>query len=151
MLRRLTNLRSNELRALVAGFTVMLVQGSMYVYGTLTPYIVTYLHYQGKAIQYQGDYDLKISSLSIIMTIAIICTNLGIFLSQFKIVSFSNRITALISGLGIALSVFLLSFAKSVPVYILLYGVMFGVCIGYGYMAPLKNCYEHLPNRKGKS
>jgi hypothetical protein len=34
-----------QIVALIAGFTVMLVQGSLYIYGTITPYIITYLHY----------------------------------------------------------------------------------------------------------
>lgn len=36
-----------QLLALLGGFTVMLVQGALYVYGTMTPYLLTYLHYQG--------------------------------------------------------------------------------------------------------
>lgn len=40
--------------ALIAGFTVMLVNGSLYVYGTMTPYIVTYLHYKGKHVTIQA-------------------------------------------------------------------------------------------------
>lgn len=39
--------------ALFAGFLVMLVQGSLYVYGTMTPYILSYLYYQGTSIPIQ--------------------------------------------------------------------------------------------------
>lgn len=42
-------LQLSQLVALLAGFLVMLVNGSLYVYGTMTPYIITYLYYQGKA------------------------------------------------------------------------------------------------------
>lgn len=38
---------TTQLIALTSGFTVMLVQGSLYVFGTMTPYIFTYLYYQG--------------------------------------------------------------------------------------------------------
>lgn len=43
----MANLTAKNIVALFAGFTVMLVQGSLYVYGTMTPYILTYLRYQG--------------------------------------------------------------------------------------------------------
>lgn len=128
--------------ALFAGFTVMLVQGSLYVYGTMTPYIITYLHYQGET-------SLTISDLSIILTLAVVFTNTGIFASNFKALSFANRTTSLISTFGISGAMLLLSFSQSFALYILLYGVLYGFSIGYGYMAPLKNCYDHLPNRKG--
>ena len=36
-----------QIIALIGGFIVMLVQGSLYVFGTMSPYILTYLHYQG--------------------------------------------------------------------------------------------------------
>lgn len=37
----------SQLIALISGFIVMLVQGSLYVFGTMTPYIYTYLYYEG--------------------------------------------------------------------------------------------------------
>jgi len=67
-----------------------------------------------------------------------------------KMLTFSHRITSMISIIGIALSVFTISFSKAFFIYIMIYGVAFGVSIGFGYVAPLKNCYEHIPDRKGK-
>ncbi len=48
----------SQLIALISGFIVMLVQGSLYVFGTMTPYIYTYLYYEGKVAPIQ---DIKIS------------------------------------------------------------------------------------------
>lgn len=98
---------------------------------------------------YSGEKNLTISDLSIIQTMAIIFTNIGIFCCNFKILSFSNRITSAISVLGISLCMLILSFLHSFIFYILIYGLLYGFFIGFGYMAPLKNCYDHLPNRKG--
>jgi sugar phosphate permease len=98
---------------------------------------------------YIGEKNLTISDLSIIQTMAIIFTNIGIFCCNFKILSFSNRITSAISVLGISLCMLILSFLHSFIFYILIYGLLYGFFIGFGYMAPLKNCYDHLPNRKG--
>lgn len=33
--------------------------------------------------------------------------------------------------------------------FVVFYGVCYGFSIGIGYFPPLKNCYLHLPNRKG--
>lgn len=50
----MAGLTPKNIIALFAGFTVMLVQGSLYVYGTMTPYILSYLYYQGKQISIKG-------------------------------------------------------------------------------------------------
>lgn len=44
----------SQVVALFAGFMVMLVNGSLYVYGTMTPYIITYLHYKGTTLLTQA-------------------------------------------------------------------------------------------------
>jgi predicted ABC-type sugar transport system permease subunit len=46
----MSTVKLSQVVALFAGFTVMLVNGSLYVYGTMTPYIVTYLHYKGNHV-----------------------------------------------------------------------------------------------------
>lgn len=142
-------MKGSQIIALFAGFMVMLVNGSLYVYGTMTPYIITFLHYKGKIPHYAGATSLTISDLSIILTIAVVFTNVGIFASNFKIITFSNRLTSLFSVLGISLAMLILSFAEHFAFYVIIYGCLYGFFIGYGYMAPLKNCYDHLPNRKG--
>lgn len=40
-------MKASQIIALFAGFMVMLVNGSLYVYGTMTPYIITFLHFKG--------------------------------------------------------------------------------------------------------
>jgi hypothetical protein len=115
-------------------------------YNTLHPHISIQQRYFSYHI---GDTNLSISDLSIILTLAIIFTNVGIFFSNFKFVTFSNRVTSLIASMGISLSMVALSFSTEFQYYVLLYGPVYGFFIGYGYMAPIKNCYDHLPNRKG--
>jgi hypothetical protein len=127
----------------------MLVQGSLYVFGTLTAYIASYLYYQGNSYHSSGDTNIKINDLQIIVTISVLCVNAGMVLPRLPALTFSNRVTSLISMVGVAVSVFTISFSHSFSLYVLIYGVIFGVFIGFGYMAPLKNCYEHLPERKG--
>jgi len=56
----------------------------------------------------------------------------------------------LIAVVGISLAMLLLSLLQDFVFYAIVYGCLYGFFIGYGYMAPLKNCYDHLPDRKGK-
>ena len=51
-------LTARQCLALFAGFTVMLVNGSLYVYGTMTPYLLTFLKYKGTYLNYSGYDDL---------------------------------------------------------------------------------------------
>ena len=78
-------------------------------------------------------------------------TNVGMFFSNFQVLTFPNRITSLITVLGIGIATLVMSFCNNFALYIVLYGFTYGFFIGYGYLAPLKNTYEHLPNKKGKS
>ena len=80
---------------------------------------------------------------------SVIFTDVGMFLGNFDRLKLSNKVTALIGALGIALCTFLVSFCKVFVPYLLIYGVVYGCFIGFGYLASMKNCFEHLPNRKG--
>ena len=108
----LFGLTFEQWRAIVAGFLVMLVQGSLYVFGTLTAYIASYLYYKGKLHAYiTGDTNIVINDLQIIVTISVLCVNLGMIFPKFPIFTFSNRVSCLISMIGVALSVFTISFS----------------------------------------
>jgi hypothetical protein len=56
----------------------------------------------------------------------------------------------LISVLGVSASTYALSFVADLFSYIFYYGVWFGLFLGYGYLIPIRNCYDYLPDRKGK-
>jgi hypothetical protein len=47
-------MQAPQLIALLAGFLVMLVNGSLYIYGTMTPYIYTFLHSKGTPLPTQA-------------------------------------------------------------------------------------------------
>jgi len=88
--------------------------------------------------------------MALIQTVNLIIVNIGMPVCNIKILQFSNRITTLISIIGVSLTVFILSFADAFWEYLILYGVFFGLFIGFGYLAPFKNCFHHIPDRKGK-
>jgi Flp pilus assembly protein protease CpaA len=87
--------------------------------------------------------------MAILLPISIIVLNVGMPISNIKQLRFSNRVTTLISIIGICLAVMGMSFGNQFWHFLVLYGIVFGIFIGYGYMAPIKNCYEHIPSLKG--
>jgi hypothetical protein len=129
----------------------MLIYGSSYTYGTMIPYLTSYIFHSGTPIIYIGDTSINYNSMALLLPISIIVLNFGMPINSIPRLQFSNRITTLISILGICLAVFLISFGNAFWQYLLLYGIVFGIFIGYGYLAPIKNCYEHIPHLKGKS
>jgi hypothetical protein len=85
-----------------------------------------------------------------LLLISIIVLNFGMPLCNIKQLLFSNRITTLISIIGVCLSVFTISFCDQFWQYLVMYGIVFGLFIGFGYLAPIKNCYQHIPHLKGR-
>lgn len=84
-----------------------------------------------------------------LLLISIFVLNVGMPLCNLKQLQFSNRITTLISILGVCLSILVISFGDSYAAYLIIYGIFFGLFIGFGYLAPIKNCYLHIPHLKG--
>jgi len=87
--------------------------------------------------------------MALLLPISIFILNLGMPINNIKSLQLTNRKTAFISLIGICLCVFTMSFGTAFWAYLVIYGILFGMFIGYGYMAPIKNCYEHIPDRKG--
>jgi hypothetical protein len=55
-------LKWQQWAALASGFMVMLVQGSLYVYGTMSPYLFSYLYYEGASHKTQVKPISKLAS-----------------------------------------------------------------------------------------
>jgi hypothetical protein len=84
-----------------------------------------------------------------LLLISIFILNVGMPLCNVRQLQFSNRITTLISIVGVCGSIFLISFGDQFWHYLVVYGIVFGMFIGFGYLAPVKNCYSHIPHLKG--
>ena len=87
--------------------------------------------------------------MGFLLPVSIVVLTFGMPVSNIKKLQFSNRITILISVVCISLFVFLLSFADEFWLYLLIHAFGFNMSIGFGYMAPIKNCVEHIPKMKG--
>lgn len=104
------NFRKEQLISLLAGFICMLIYGSAYTYGTLIPYVTSYLYYSGNSLSHLGDSEITTNKMASLLLISIIVLNFGMPLCNIKQLQFSNRITTLISIVGVCLSIFLISF-----------------------------------------
>lgn len=135
-------LSRSQIQALAAGFICMLIYGSAYTYGTLIPYVTSYLYYS-------GDKEITTNKMASLLLISIIILNFGMPLCNIPKLQFSNRITTFISIIGVCGSILIISFGTQFWQYLLIYGIVFGIFIGFGYLAPIKNCYEHIPQLKG--
>lgn len=127
--------------AISAGTLILVVLGSIYTFGALTPYIASYLHYHNDPTSN--------TALSVLFTAALVCTNLGQIASSALSKKFSNRVLCLASVTLISGAVFAVSFLQNFIGYIFFYGLIYGFSIGIGYVPPMKNAYLHLPHRKG--
>lgn len=127
--------------ALCSGTLTLIVLGSIYTFGTLTPYISSYLYWKGD--------ETSNTALSILFTLTIITINIGTALSTFYLSKISNRILCIAAILCLSSVVFIASFMETFVGFVIFYGVLHGLSIGVGYFPPLKNCYLHLPTKKG--
>ncbi len=144
------NLSRQQIQSLLAGFICMLIYGSSYTYGTLIPFVTSYIYYSSTINHIQDDQSITTNKMASLLLISIIILNFGMPLSNIKQLQFSNRITTLISIVGICGSLLGASFGASFEAYLIFYGIFFGIFIGFGYLAPIKNCYEHIPQYKGR-
>lgn len=127
--------------AVGSGFLVLLVFGSIYTFGALTPYISSYLYYQGDPT--------KNTSLSILFTLTLIFINIRVVVSTMFLSNISNRILTIAAVIGMSSAVFVASFVTRFIGFVIFYGLVYGFFIGIGYFPPVKNAYLHLPKKKG--
>jgi MFS family permease len=126
---------------LCSGTLALIVFGSIYTFGALTPYISSYLYYQKD--------ETSSAAMSILFTLTLVVISVGVAISSMFLTSISNRILCMAAVLGMSASVFVASFMTTFAGYVFFYGVCYGFSIGIGYFPPLKNCYLHLPKQKG--
>lgn len=131
----------SQIASLISGVLVLIVLGSLYTFGAITPYISSYLYYHGN--------DISTLQMSITFTLAVIMLNFGMPLASYASRYLSNKIICLISVFCLSGVVLITSFVQSFALYIVFYGIFNGLSIGFGYIAPVKNAYTHFPDRKG--
>lgn len=89
--------------------------------------------------------------MALIQTLTVIVLTLSMYLVNLPFLQrVSSRVMTILCVICTCIVYLALSLAKTYTMYVLIYGVAFGCFIGLGYMAPMKNCYDHIPDRRGK-
>ena len=137
--------RYQFITVLAAGFLMHLTFGTIYTYGNMVPYMVSYARNQSAPAGLRNAdtvyvYALQVAGVGSSMT-------LGGILEQ----RLGPRIVSLCGGwtmsLGVALTYFTIQY--SFWLTLVTYGFMFGFGTGLGYMAPLACAIKWLPKHKG--
>lgn len=135
------NIGKDAIISLCASTLTLIVFGSIYTFGALTPYISSYLYYKKD--------ETSSTALSILFTLTIITINVGIAICTMFLHHIPNRLMCIVAIIAMSASVLAASFMTQFVGFIIFYGFCYGFSIGIGYFPPLKNCYMHLPKHKG--
>ena len=119
--------------------------GTIYTFGNMAPYIVSYIHNQSQPA------DLTNPTSSWIFACALIGQGGAMFAGGWLVNKIGPRFTTLLGGwimsTGVALSYF--SIKVSFWLLLLTYGIMFGIGVGVAYIGPLTAAMKWMPKWKG--
>jgi len=124
-----------------AGFFMHLALGTMYCWGTFTPYVTSYLR------KYNGS--LGYSDTIIAFLAAPAAQALGMPIGGMIEQKLGPRWTSLIGGWIMSFGVILSAFTTTVSGLVTTYGILYGIGMGIAYMCPIKCGYRWMPKRKG--
>ena len=119
---------------------MQLVIGSLYQWGIINIYITSYYKLE--------DPDLNLEDNVIAFPVMMFCIGimmrLGIFLSDLSHPLLFMSINVILQ----AACIFISSYVKSMGVFIVFYGVLFGLISGLNFMIPIIECNKYLPGKK---
>eukprot|EP01041_Mallomonas_annulata_P013177 gene13177-27867_t len=129
---------------MIGGSLLHMAFGTMYCWGNFMSYAPPHLQFlDGK------DHTGKQPDALLVLPIIVVSQCLAMPFGPVLVKNIGAFYGALLGGWTVALGVFLSSFAKTLPLFILAYSVMFGVGTGLGYTAPMIAGWKWLPNSKG--
>lgn len=143
-----SSLRKLQIALVVcSAFLVHLSLGTIYTYGNMVPYIVSYIRV------YSYPPDLKTTSAPYILTFQIAGQGLTMFAGGYLERRFGPRLTTLAGGWLMSLGVLLTYFTIKVSYWlvVLTYGAVFGAGVGLAYIGPIVCVMRWLPKWKGIS
>lgn len=130
---------------IAAGFLVHLSLGTLYTFGNLGPYIVSYVRNQSHPA------NLHSATISWVFSCAAMGQGCAMFFGGWLANKIGPRLSTLIGSWTMSAGVALSFFAIKVSFWLLLvtYGIMFGVGVGIAYIGPLSCAMKWLPKWKG--
>ena len=127
------------------GFLVHLSIGTIYTFGNIAPYMVSYIRNQSHPAS------LKQEATTWIFACALIGQGTTMFIGGWMVRKIGPRLTTLIGGWTMSLGVGLSYFTIKISFFLLLltYGLLFGIGVGVAYIGPLTSAMMWMPKRKG--
>ena len=137
--------KAQLISVLCGGFLIHLSLGSVYTYGNLAPYIVSYVRKRSHPT------NLQFTSATFVFAAQIAGQGLSMALGGVLEKRFGPRLVSLFGGWFMSIGVLLTYFAiqKSFWLLLLTYGFMFGLGIGIAYIGPISCAMRWLPKWKG--
>lgn len=145
LLQNRTYLFIRGLLVITGGFLVHLSLGTLYTFGNIAPYVVSYIRNESHPA------NLRQGTTTWIFAFALMGQGSAMFLGGWMVRKIGPRWTTLIGGWIMSLGVGLTYFTIRVSFWLVLltYGLLFGVGVGIAYIGPLSSAMKWLPKWKG--
>ena len=129
----------------IGGFLVHLSLGTIYTFGNMAPYVISYIRNQSHP------ENLKQEATTWIFAFALAGQGGCMFIGGWMVRQIGPRWTTLIGGWLMSLGVALSFLTVKLSFYALLftYGLMFGMGVGIAYIGPLSSAMNWMPKWKG--
>ncbi|KAL4470904.1 hypothetical protein ABPG72_005938 [Tetrahymena utriculariae] len=128
---------------LIGGFFLMLMNGSIFLWGTLNVYITSYFRQKN-----DPDLSLSIGGAVFPLMTASLATGIPLGIKGIKLFG-QARYSLLLSTIITSLMVILSSYAEKFYQFAIIYGVINGIAAGSIYFVPIYMGYLHFPNNRG--
>ena len=130
---------------IIGGFLVHLSLGTIYTFGNISPYIVSYIRNRS----HPADFSQATSTW--VFACALVGQGGSMFVGGWMVKKIGPRWTTLIGGWLMSVGVGLSYFTIKVSFWLLLvtYGLLFGVGVGIAYIGPLNSAMNWMPKWKG--
>ncbi|KAL4478651.1 hypothetical protein ABPG74_006886 [Tetrahymena malaccensis] len=136
-------MKTKGVLTLIGGFFVMLMTGSIFLWGSINVYVTSYF-------RQKEDQDLSLSVGGAVFPLMTASLATGIPLGIKAIKFFGQaRISLLISSIVASLMVILSSYTQKFYQFAIVYGILNGLAAGTIYFVPIYMGYLHFPNNKG--
>ena len=130
---------------LCGGFLVHFTLGTIYTFGNMAPYIVSYIRNQSHP------EDLEDTTVTWIYACDVAGIGCAMFFGGWLVNKIGPRFTTLLGSWIMSVGVALSFFAIKVSIWLLLvtYGILYGIGVGVAYIGPLTSAMKWMPKWKG--
>jgi MFS family permease len=130
-----------KIRAVMAGFFMQLMMGSLYTWGNIMIYVTSYFR--------MFDPTITLAFTFITLPIQNLTSNLTTYPGTMLAEKIGSRGSLTIGTCLIGLGIFSSSFVTNYYLFLLLYGICFGLGMGMSYSMSLMVAWSHMPEKKG--